>query len=307
MANEWYYTKGEERIGPISSDQLKSLATSGELNPDDLIWKDGREEWTPASQLRGLFPESSPLTVSSPSSEGTARPQPIKKFSHPPYLQIPIMIASLIFIAAMCLPWWSFRVKGGEEEFEKEFSKTREVKSGFNGGNRARGFNTRTRRGPDKEKLKTLAKNMTSSIGWYVRNVQSVSFKTNADDFIDSGGDEDEIDIQGKIWGWHTTLGIGAGLFGFLVLPLSLVIMISPSVRQYGFAFSFAAAYASFVFIVLSAIWWFDTPGWDMKPLITQQAHVGPYLVMGAGILVLIFGITDGIMGLRAFSRSRKV
>jgi hypothetical protein len=204
-------------------------------------------------------------------------------------------------------------VKGDPDEFEEEFYERKEVNVAFDNRDESGSgrFNPRprkrTRRELDKDKMKTFMKNMTSSIGWYMRNVHSVSIKTNFEDLIESEGKDSEIDIQGKIWGWHTMLGIASGLFGFLVLPIQLVMMLSPSVRRFSFIFSFAAAYASLVLIILSAIWWLDTPGWDMKPLVSQQAHVGSYLVMGAGVLVLVFGVMDGVIGLRAFSRSRKV
>ena len=53
----WYYAKDDEQQGPISTQDLRQLATNGKLTPDDYVWKEGMEEWTPASQLKGLFPE----------------------------------------------------------------------------------------------------------------------------------------------------------------------------------------------------------------------------------------------------------
>lgn len=57
MAQEWFYAKDGERHGPISSQQLKELAATGELLATDLVWTDGRDEWKPASKIKGLFPE----------------------------------------------------------------------------------------------------------------------------------------------------------------------------------------------------------------------------------------------------------
>lgn len=58
MAAEWYYSKEEEQFGPVSTDELKALAESGELLPTDLIWKEGVAEWTPAGKSKGLFPST---------------------------------------------------------------------------------------------------------------------------------------------------------------------------------------------------------------------------------------------------------
>ncbi|WP_417379452.1 GYF domain-containing protein [Gimesia sp.] len=56
MAQEWYYTKEGERQGPITSKQLKQLAVSGEIQPTDLVWTEGKDDWKPASIVKGLFP-----------------------------------------------------------------------------------------------------------------------------------------------------------------------------------------------------------------------------------------------------------
>jgi outer membrane biosynthesis protein TonB len=56
---KWFYARGEERFGPVTSQKLKALAAAGKLQPADLIWKEDMADWSPASQLRGLFPPES--------------------------------------------------------------------------------------------------------------------------------------------------------------------------------------------------------------------------------------------------------
>jgi len=55
MASEWYYSHDGERHGPISSDQLRALAAAGKLTSEDLVWKDGMENWTAAGKVQGLI------------------------------------------------------------------------------------------------------------------------------------------------------------------------------------------------------------------------------------------------------------
>lgn len=62
---KWFYARGEERFGPVTSQKLKSLAAAGKLQPADLIWKEDMHDWSPASQLRGLFP-SEPAPTDTP-------------------------------------------------------------------------------------------------------------------------------------------------------------------------------------------------------------------------------------------------
>ena len=59
MSNNWHYAKGGEKHGPITATQLKQLVTTGQLAPDDLVWRENMTEWRKASTVKGLFPEQS--------------------------------------------------------------------------------------------------------------------------------------------------------------------------------------------------------------------------------------------------------
>ncbi len=52
---QWYYARNDEPMGPISASELKQLVDAGQLKPDDLLWREGMDEWTTAINLRGLF------------------------------------------------------------------------------------------------------------------------------------------------------------------------------------------------------------------------------------------------------------
>ena len=60
MASGWYYSKrgasAGQQVGPLTWEQLYSLARSGSLAGDDLVWNPGLPEWLPAAQIAGLFP-----------------------------------------------------------------------------------------------------------------------------------------------------------------------------------------------------------------------------------------------------------
>ena len=61
MADQWYYTRNKQQQGPVSLEQLKQLAAGGQLQPTDMIWKDGLPQWQAASSMGGLFgPAASP-------------------------------------------------------------------------------------------------------------------------------------------------------------------------------------------------------------------------------------------------------
>ena len=60
MGSEYYYTRDGEQFGPVSPLELKALAERGQLQPSDLIWKEGMPEWVPADRVRSLFAARQP-------------------------------------------------------------------------------------------------------------------------------------------------------------------------------------------------------------------------------------------------------
>ena len=67
MAQEWFYTKDNKSNGPVSSAALQALVKSGQLLSTDMVCKAGADHWTPASTIKGLFPNAqSTATTSSP-------------------------------------------------------------------------------------------------------------------------------------------------------------------------------------------------------------------------------------------------
>lgn len=98
MSENWYYTQGDISVGPVSALDLKQLASSGQIAPTDLVWKEGMSAWAPAEQLKGLFevPAPAPLAPRGeqselitcqkcPRCEAEHRQLPIKKLSKPTY------------------------------------------------------------------------------------------------------------------------------------------------------------------------------------------------------------------------------
>ncbi|HEX8522655.1 MAG TPA: RDD family protein [Tepidisphaeraceae bacterium] len=45
----WYYAKGQERVGPVTLEELRARVARGEVQPMDLVWTDGMADWMPAS------------------------------------------------------------------------------------------------------------------------------------------------------------------------------------------------------------------------------------------------------------------
>jgi hypothetical protein len=79
MSTEWYYARNNQQFGPVSAPELKRLTLSGQLSPDDLVWRDGMGEWEPAAKVRGLFdnaPAAAPVAQAVAMPEHAYAPQP---------------------------------------------------------------------------------------------------------------------------------------------------------------------------------------------------------------------------------------
>jgi hypothetical protein len=87
MADKWYFAKGETKLGPYSSAQLKELADNGKILPSDMVWKEGIEKGVLAAKVKYLFsvppakippspaakvasPPPSPVTPAEPAIDG---------------------------------------------------------------------------------------------------------------------------------------------------------------------------------------------------------------------------------------------
>jgi len=98
MATEWHFTKAGEQHGPVTAAQLKELAKSGELLPEDLVWKEGMSEWKPARSVNGLL-SARPAPPPPPTPASMQNPASVKIILEAQrWFRDPILIAVLSFI-----------------------------------------------------------------------------------------------------------------------------------------------------------------------------------------------------------------
>lgn len=91
----WYYAQNDDEKGPVTPAQLKTLAKSGVLKPDDLVWKDGMEDWTPAVEIRGLIAagsgsSSADAAMRPPGTASTTTPNPTSVTGSQPMTPVPM-------------------------------------------------------------------------------------------------------------------------------------------------------------------------------------------------------------------------
>jgi hypothetical protein len=69
----WYYAKEDKQHGPVGPAELKQLADRGQLGPDDLVWREGMDDWVPARVVRGLFDGEAPAEKPAQALAGKAQ------------------------------------------------------------------------------------------------------------------------------------------------------------------------------------------------------------------------------------------
>src|SRR2546427_9341329 len=63
----WYYVDAGQQAGPIPEDELATLAVSGKIQPDTLVWREGMATWLPYSQVKpGGSPNAPPVISAGP-------------------------------------------------------------------------------------------------------------------------------------------------------------------------------------------------------------------------------------------------
>lgn len=48
---EWYYARGQEQVGPVSSEAFRDLVVQGIVREDTLVWNSGLPNWQPYGQV----------------------------------------------------------------------------------------------------------------------------------------------------------------------------------------------------------------------------------------------------------------
>ena len=119
MANgEWYYARGNQQQGPVALQVIQEMLRTGQIQPNDLVWKQGLPNWLAASQVPELYagqpgaaaqqpaPPYAPAPQQYPQPGGYAQPgyfpaqQPYQGEPVPNYL-----VQAILVTLFCCLPF----------------------------------------------------------------------------------------------------------------------------------------------------------------------------------------------------------
>lgn len=52
---DWYYLEGDNQHGPVTEEQIVSLAREGAIRGNTLVWREGFDDWHPYSEMAGAI------------------------------------------------------------------------------------------------------------------------------------------------------------------------------------------------------------------------------------------------------------
>jgi interferon-induced transmembrane protein/uncharacterized protein DUF4339 len=91
-SGEWYYAKNNQQQGPVTLQAIQEMVRGGQIQPGDLIWRQGMANWLAASQVPEVYAARADAAAPAPAyappgyAPPTAAPSP---YSQQPYGQQP--------------------------------------------------------------------------------------------------------------------------------------------------------------------------------------------------------------------------
>jgi len=81
MIKSWYYIKDGNKQGPVLETELKLMASSGTLLPNDLVWSSGMVRWVQAHSIKSLFNKEPSAASESPGPPPLPPPLPLSQIN----------------------------------------------------------------------------------------------------------------------------------------------------------------------------------------------------------------------------------
>ena len=76
MADDWFCEIAGRELGPLSSQQLKTMAAKGQILPSDCVRQGAAGKWVPSGQVKGLFPPRQDVAQTTAGHQPAAATQP---------------------------------------------------------------------------------------------------------------------------------------------------------------------------------------------------------------------------------------
>lgn len=86
-SQDWYFSRGREKLGPYPIDTLRQWVVDGLLLPQDHVWLSGWEQWYPATSVPELFDDAGQPVPPAPGAAPAPPPPPMPPLAPTPNLE----------------------------------------------------------------------------------------------------------------------------------------------------------------------------------------------------------------------------
>ena len=227
----WYFAQGDTEQGPLTESRIRSLASSGTLRRDDLVWREGMKQWVPARDVPELFQADQdegatssdlpiPVQPRQPRQPRHTHRRPIELFGHAKVVGQPLMIVGLILVilARGCDSIHSRyveRVQAIAKVAEVQFDDSWESKKKAARKDLTSMQNKKSRTAGDNQSIQQLSKKLTDINAEYAKKRNELTQGKWRQQTIAAR----DADASYKMWGWWResifvfgTLGLTIGL-----------------------------------------------------------------------------------------------
>jgi uncharacterized membrane protein YhaH (DUF805 family) len=109
---QWFFSTGGERFGPVGFDYLLELAKAGRLDPrNDMVWTTTLSDWEPAGEVEGLFErrakreDGSPELAGEFANSGSFEAKPIPKAHFPGTGRMGYVMGTVVVPVILVVAW----------------------------------------------------------------------------------------------------------------------------------------------------------------------------------------------------------
>jgi hypothetical protein len=182
----------------------------------------------------------------------------------------------VLLMVAFVLPWWSMTVTPPTDK------------------------SSRTRMSSSYDIERTMEKNATKlvkHVGWYVAHSNIV----DVDEIM--AMKEAPTSLTWRVWGWHCGTGIAILVLGIVAAAVLCSMLGSGFLRRWAWIGLLVTATMGIAAFVLALVWIITCPGENIEPVLSEGVHVGAFVALAGGLVLMVCGLIGGIIGLNLLAK----
>jgi len=326
-ANEearWFYGLDGKEVGGVSFSELCGLFKRDVLTAKTFVWNPDIE-WTKARnvpELAFLFAVETPAAgpaiperksvADGDAAEPSSSARPGRHGAL--VFQIVLLAGASLMAGSMFLPWWSLAFTADETDAKGKWgskvatlmtAKDQEIDSGLK-VLRGTTPSDPTEKRKQRDTINVL-KIVKADKRWWRTHLKGgePTFEDNLASIAEQVDDNEQMVVSLRLWGWSEGIAIMGCVFGLLTLVAVILCLCLPAIRMWNWVVSTVASLFGLCAIIFSLLWILSAPRDDAGGL-TQGIIAGPWLLLGAAVVLFLAGLLDSIFGIMAFARHRR-